>query len=294
MPVNLPPALRGSRRLQMELFRDGVPEIAMLGRYNLRHAEIPLKEHTHGDRIEICYLVKGRQTYQVDGRNYHLKGGDVFVAFPNEVHGSAGKPEEKGVLYWIMLRRTERPLFGLEPKQADLLWHSLCALPARHFPGTRKMHDHLNALTTHFHGPRIPLRSAFMISEALAFMLEVLCCAGHEERPGSAARPLGSVFTYMRDHLEEPLSVPDLAAQAGLSTPRFKARFKEETGVPPGEYLLRLKIDEANKRLASGRQSVTEIAHGLGFSSSQYFATVYKRFTGNTPGTAFGMAVKIK
>jgi hypothetical protein len=44
------------------------------------------------------------------------------------------------------------------------------------------------------------------------------------------------------------------------------------------------RIAVAEKRLALRRDSVTEIALELGFSSSQYFATVFKRFTGMTPG----------
>ena len=44
-----------------------------------------------------------------------------------------------------------------------------------------------------------------------------------------------------------PADVPALAAQAGLSEARFKVRFKEEVGIPPGEYVLRARVDEARK-----------------------------------------------
>ena len=281
----LSPTLRNRRRIEMQIPADELPEVPLLGRYNYSHAEPPVSEHTHGNILEICYLVKGRQTYRVDERNYHLRGGDVFVAFPHERHGSAGNPEEKGVLYWIMLRKPGRRLFGLPEPQSAQLWKSLCHLPQRHFRGSARMKTQLDTLTALYHEKASAMRPAYFTVEALGFALEVLRCAGANQPPESSAQRMEKICRYIQDHLEEPLSVPDLAAQAGLSTPRFKALFKEETGVPPGEYVLRAKLDEAQKRLASGRQTITEVAFALEFSSSQYFATVFKRYTGKNPSS---------
>jgi AraC-like DNA-binding protein len=43
-------------------------------------------------------------------------------------------------------------------------------------------------------------------------------------------------------------------------------------------------VEEAHRRLADTNEDITNIAHNLGFSSSQYFATVFRRETGMTPG----------
>jgi AraC-like DNA-binding protein len=45
-----------------------------------------------------------------------------------------------------------------------------------------------------------------------------------------------------------------------------------------------MRVEEARRRLASPGASITTISYELGFSSSQYFATVVKRYTGRTPG----------
>ena len=60
----------------------------------------------------------------------------------------------------------------------------------------------------------------------------------------------------------------------------MKARFREELGMPPHEYILRRRIDRAATLLAdkTTNRSVTEVAYDLGFSSSQYFATVFQTF----------------
>ena len=58
----------------------GVRELCMV---SFGHATVPLVEHVHPDVIEICFLYRGRQTYQVQGDLYQMHGMDVFMTYPN-------------------------------------------------------------------------------------------------------------------------------------------------------------------------------------------------------------------
>jgi AraC-like DNA-binding protein len=114
------------------------------------------------------------------------------------------------------------------------------------------------------------------------FLLRIVDLARTGEmnrRPASLHHLLG----YINHHVEEPLPLIKLAAKAGLSLPRFKERFKEKHGVPPGEYVLRARVAQAEKLLRETDRPITWIAHELGYSSSQYFATVMKRYTRQSP-----------
>lgn len=88
----------------------------------------------------------------------------------------------------------------------------------------------------------------------------------------------------IHDQPTQMFAIRELARWCGLSESRFKERFRDEVGVPPAEYMMRRKIDAAKALLLSGDQTVTKIALDLGFSSSQYFATTFRRYTGRTPG----------
>jgi AraC-like DNA-binding protein len=77
----------------------------------------------------------------------------------------------------------------------------------------------------------------------------------------------------------EDFQLRDLARQTHLSLSRFTA----ETGVSPGQFLVRTRIEASKRRLAEAAEPIMQIAMSLGFSSSQYFATVFKRITGATP-----------
>jgi len=284
--MSLPRAINWLPRIVMPLERCGVPGGLGLGRYNYPSARRALGNHAHENTLEICFLVKGRQSYELGGRLYRMQGGDVFFALPGEWHSTGGFPEEKGILYWLTVPvpRDRRGLLGLPAEQSEALLDALLTLNPRLFRGEWEMAGHLDAITRLYHQPPSPL-NAFAITNRLGAFLWLVVQCGRASCTKSPSRSwlLSSLQRYIAEHLDEPLGVPQLAMQAGLSTSRFKAWFKEETGVPPGEYVMRARIEEAQRRLEQGAESVTEVAFDLGFSSSQYFATVFKRITGRTP-----------
>jgi AraC-like DNA-binding protein len=94
------------------------------------------------------------------------------------------------------------------------------------------------------------------------------------------------VVEHIESHIDEPLPVERLARESGLSIPRFKSRFRAEAGFPPAEFVLRRRIERASRLLSSTHATVLEIALQSGFTSSQYFASAFRRVTGMTP-TAF-------
>jgi len=267
----------------MPMQRIGVPNLLLLGRYNYTRAQPGLAVHAHQTAMEICFLVKGRQTYRIGQHDYALRGGDVFLTFPNERHSTGESPEEKGTLYWLILQmpRAGRPFLGLPAAIGQPLARALMRVKSRHFRGAWEMKDWLDDILVAYHDRRSPLRAAIIANRVGAFLLCVIECS-YATPIGPRADRFRDVLLHIENHLTEPLTIPDLAARAGLSVSRFKVRFKEETGVPPIEYVQRAKIEDAKRRLVRGA-SVTETAFALGFPTSQYFATVFKRFTGHSP-----------
>jgi AraC-like DNA-binding protein len=82
--------------------------------------------------------------------------------------------------------------------------------------------------------------------------------------------------------LDEPWSLATMAATAGLGRSRFSERVLELTGLTPKRWLEQQRLLHA-RRLLEGNASVTEIAFRVGYSSSQYFATAFRRDSGMSP-----------
>jgi transcriptional regulator GlxA family with amidase domain len=92
------------------------------------------------------------------------------------------------------------------------------------------------------------------------------------------------VLRWMSDNPGEDVGSAELARMAGLSPARFHHHFKRVTGSSPHDYWLRLRVELASLRLCEQSDlTITGIAHDFGFSSSQYFATVFRRYFGTSP-----------
>jgi len=260
----------------------------MFGRYQYAASHIGLSPHSHRHAIEICFLERGEQTYRVGGTLYRLRGHDQFFTLPGEIHDTASLPQERGILYWLILSLEPRRKFlGLAEPLAARLKRELRRMPSRHFrghPESARLLGEIIGLLPKGRSRRKsspdPLRQLRLQSLLLQY-LTLTVEASRRGSHGSASPLMQRVLQYIEKHLDEPVHVPRLAEIARLSESRFKARFKRELGVPPAEFWLRQKISRASVLLKS--RSVTEVAHELGFSSSQYFATVFKRYTRENP-----------
>lgn len=90
------------------------------------------------------------------------------------------------------------------------------------------------------------------------------------------AERIGRSITYMAQHLNQPLQVSALAAQANVSPSHYFALFKRQTGTPPIDFFIRLRMKHARELLDSTSSSVKEIAAALGYHDPFYFSRVFK------------------
>lgn len=103
---------------------------------------------------------------------------------------------------------------------------------------------------------------------------------------GTSALPgfkLRRVTDWMAEHLAEEFSLTRLAAQAGMSNSHFNRSFRQATGLPPSQYLIRLRMDAARRRLRETGRSVIEIGNEIGYSNPSHFARLFRKETGLTP-----------
>ena len=260
----------------------GFHDAAVLGRYRYAAARQRLEDHVHGNMLEICFLESGKQKYTVEGKDYDLVGGDLFVTFPDETHGTGGTPQEKGMLFWLLLfaPQPRRRYLGLTPAEGRQLFQQLSSLPDRRFRATKSVKKTLRDIFSAFDDDN-PLRLINLKNLLLKFLLDVLE-SSRQSRP-VASPAIRSVQEFIAANTDKMLSLRQLAEIAYLSQSRLKARFKAEVGIPPADYITRHKVEKAKHLLRTTQHNITQIAMGLGFSSTQYFAVTFKRYTGKTP-----------
>ena len=96
-------------------------------------------------------------------------------------------------------------------------------------------------------------------------------------------KSLANARHFMRDAYRRPVSLPDISAQANLSTYHFLRVHKLTFGETPHEFLTRLRIVRAKTLLAKGNHSVTEACFEVGFSSLGSFSNLFAYRVGLSP-----------
>lgn len=90
------------------------------------------------------------------------------------------------------------------------------------------------------------------------------------------------VTHYMNENIERNLTIRQLAEYAGYSDSYFYRRFTNETGYPPIDYFIRMKINKASVYLIKTRMTAAQISDKLGFSNPNYFSRTFKKVVGIT------------
>ena len=95
---------------------------------------------------------------------------------------------------------------------------------------------------------------------------------------------LRRVLDYIENHLEQQMTVVDLAGVACLSPFHFTRMFTVTVGLSPHRYVSKRRLDHAKALLASGDRSLADIALTSCFSSQASFSRAFRRVVGVTPG----------
>lgn len=122
-----------------------------------------------------------------------------------------------------------------------------------------------------------------MILDRLSQVLLLQVLRDHALNPESHPQ-LGPALRALHDNLQHPWTVSELAGTAAMSRSTFFLRFKETVGMTPLDYLLRLRMHTAGRRLRDTTDTVASIATAVGYRTDSAFSAAFKRFTGRSPG----------
>jgi transcriptional regulator GlxA family with amidase domain len=93
----------------------------------------------------------------------------------------------------------------------------------------------------------------------------------------------GALLTWAREHLDTPLTVEDLAEQAGMSSRHFTRAFIAETGTTPSKAIERLRIEVARQRVQSSSEAIERVAEATGFRDPERMRRAFIRAFGQPP-----------
>lgn len=98
------------------------------------------------------------------------------------------------------------------------------------------------------------------------------------------SNPVSAAVEYVHAHLDEPVTVNDLAGRVCMSPSAFAHLFRESVGVSPYQFVKSVRLERARVLLVENGSTVSEAARNVGYSSLSHFINEFKRRYGVTPG----------
>jgi AraC-like DNA-binding protein len=246
-----------------------------------------LEPHRHQHAFEVCYIKRGSTSWRVGDDIFDLQPGELFMTWPNELHGGVDGIMHPCEIYWVIFSLTpEAGSFGMLPLETGEMLGQLNQINQRRCRVSAHIADHFEHLLAAVisEQPFSGLTARASMQLLLCDVLEAFSApdADPPTRRGYAPR-IQRAIHWMHREIGHEINIEDAARIADLKSSQFRKQFQRETGFSPIEYLTRIRIQKAKGMLLETDASITDIAFSLGFSSSQYFATVFRKSTGTTP-----------
>lgn len=102
-------------------------------------------------------------------------------------------------------------------------------------------------------------------------------------RSSAANENIKLAMGYIRSHIDQKLSLDEIASEVGLSKYYFLREFKNATAMTPVEYINSVRCENAKKLLLKKKYPIHEIACKCGFTNDSYFSKVFRHYTGLLP-----------
>jgi len=274
----------------MILLRPGKLKLKMvreLGIDNIKKAS-PQKRQFH-KYIQLTFMIKGTLSWTVPGgKTIRLHGGEYCITRHGNTFDILYDVLSPCSLMWIIFNPfSEGAEKGTCFSKKELLemGNNLVDSSMSVYRMSHAMHFYINEMrdlamksdgrkisSADMHRIRIGLMGVFIESAS-----RLPCKSSSTEE---LCRQIKELV------LAEPaknLSIEDIAGFFHLSPGFFGKRFRAESGISAADFVRRVKLEESVRLMREESKNITETAFALGFSSSQYFATLFKKYFGRTP-----------
>lgn len=231
--------------------------------------------HSH-PVYEIYFLTEGSRLLIFSDRMYELTKPTIIIIPPHTLHKTEGGPFTRYNIFASpkALNKFERSVF--DKKALQLIE-----------PTPEELFELINPLEKSI----VQKEEKFLpyINEAIfAYFICLLNSIEVSDDTGYGNKKLVpimvlKVIKYFNDHLTDNVTLDVVANEFFISKSTLNYNFKRYTGCSPMEYLLKLRLDTAKRMLTETNKSIDEISEKSGFSTPNYFGTIFKKQLGISP-----------
>lgn len=238
--------------------------------------------HSHKSH-ELYFLLSGQRRYFVGHSIYDLAPGNLVFIPSGMLHRTIA-PGRAGYERYVM-NFFETQLAGFIDRIGRSAFDELLHRGCLELPPdiTRRVRQDLSAMEL-----ELKHKAPYANAAAVHLLEDILLCALRHGTPappctGETADKIQQVARYISENYAEPLNLHAAAKLAGLEETYFSRRFKVLTGFGFHEYLTQTRLLAAEQLLENSDLTMVDVAEHCGFSNSNYFGDVFRRWKGLSP-----------
>lgn len=269
--------------IEIDSTRLDMPLLMSAGCHSI-DAAIPSEER-QTSAFHITYVSRQSATWLLDSqKRLVIQAGQIGIIQPQSIHQGEWAVDHPNFHFWfyfhpqaaISERHTpfSRDWLDAAHHRLLLLGNQVTKAPPAYAGLCEKFYQHLKQASDLDY---LWLRS--LISQIFLLSLDAF-----QNLKPSQSTEIDEILRVLEDRLLDWPKVAALADYFAMDETQFQRLFKKATGMSPWNYIIRARCHLACTLLRQKNSSITHIAHELGFSSSQHFSTVFRRFVGHTPG----------
>ena len=248
--------------------------------------------------IEIHFLESGTMPYSQENLETDLLPNYLTITRPWEAHKVGNPHIGMGKFYWVILDlEVRRPhqnwvwpeWIMLAPKDLDRLTTILRLNEKVLWKADNRIRECFQrigkAVDSDIQGSNSS-RIRLLVNNLLILLLDLLDAEEVElnEQLTDSSRSVQLFLKELEKNLPEAWTIEQMAQSAGVGLTRFTHHCKRLTNLTPMRYLMMKRLELSKKILIESEDlSVAEVAFSCGFSTSQYFSTVFKKHEKCTP-----------
>lgn len=243
------------------------------------------------DHFEMVYVKKGNIIYRVNETDVALNQYELILVKPNQLHHVKVMSKEACELFVLS--------FSFEAASGDANRHLTDFMD---FLNTENEHSYIklslsrkNDFTGIFDKIVRERKKSYMWNDLMVnlLMMELFVLLSRsireeweqniKKRAVKMKELLMSAREYIDANYNKNITLSDVSSYIFFSESYFAHSFKQEFGISPKSYLLKVRVDAAKELLENTDMKIGDIALSVGFSGQQRFNDMFKKLEGITP-----------
>ena len=257
---------------------------------DLGTAEVPW--HWHNE-LEAAVVTEGSAVVCAGKQKYILHAGEAFFINAQVLHGCWDHEQSHCLFHSIafhprLVGGSAESVFHSKYVQPLLENQGLASLQLKpdqpgHREMIRRIEDAWQACAHEPFGFEMKARNA--LSELILFLHEQLPASQKLPSPRAMrnAERIKQMLLFLQEHYMDELDTTDIARSASISESECLRCFRSEIGMPPIQYLRRMRIQRAAQLLLAGEHKISDIASMCGFQDVSYFTKTFRKIKGCPP-----------